>query len=404
MIPSLRESFNREFTPEKYQQFLHSVYSAYNHRPPFRIAETPVFIPNLLNKRIAEACKEINAVICQPDFKAKTQNAIRPPMPFVPGEDDHTQFLQMDFGICRDEQGELTPQLIEIQGFPSLYFFQDLLAKSYRENYGIPENYSSYHNGITPEAYIQLLKAEIVGDNDPRTVVLLEIEPEKQATAIDFWGTAAHLGIKVLCISKVIKKGKDLFYEDESGKTIPIKRIYNRVIFDELDQRNDIHRGFSFTDELNVEWVGHPNWFFRISKYTLPLLHSSYVPRSYYLSQLEDYPYDLENYVLKPLYSFAGAGVKLNVTRADLDGIKDRENFLLQRKVVYDPCIKTPGEPAKCEIRMLMLWKKGDTKARTVNNLMRLSKGEMIGVRFNKDKDFVGASIGFAEGGLASAD
>ncbi|MEZ4773775.1 MAG: hypothetical protein R3D00_11380 [Bacteroidia bacterium] len=404
MITSLREQFNRDFTQEKYQGFLDSVYSAYQHKPPFRIAETPVFIPNLLKERLADAIEDINAVICNPRFKDMTKDAIRPPMEIVPGEDAHTQFLQMDFGICRDENGDLTPQLIEIQGFPSLYFFQDLLAKSYRQHFAIPDNYSSYHSSLTPESYIQLLKEEIVGDQDPRTVVLLEVEPEKQATAIDFWGTQAHLGIKVLCISKLKKRGKNLYYLDEKGKEIPVNRIYNRVIFDELDQRTDIQREFSFSEEINAEWVGHPNWFFRISKYTLPLFHSPYVPRSFYLDQLDAYPSDLENYVLKPLYSFAGSGVNLHVTASTLDSIKDRRNYLLQRKVTYDPCIKTPGEPAKCEIRMLMVWKKGEPKARTVNNLMRLSKGEMIGVRYNKDKDFVGASIGFFEGGVSSKD
>ncbi|MEZ4829344.1 MAG: hypothetical protein R3C61_24105 [Bacteroidia bacterium] len=404
MIPSLRESFNREFSQEKYQQFLQTVYNTYNYRPPFRIAETPVFIPNDLKEKLADAIADINDVICRPDFKELTRNAIRPPMELVPNEDAHTQFLQMDFGICRDENGDLTPQLIEIQGFPSLYFFQDLLAKSYRQHYSIPDNFSSYHAGLSPESYIQLLKEAIVGDSDPRTVVLLEIEPEKQATAIDFWATEAHLGIKVLCVTKVKKRGKNLYYIDDNGKEVPILKIYHRVIFDELDQRKDLKLEFSFHEEINAQWVGHPNWFFRISKFTLPLFQSPYVPSSYYLEQLDQYPDDLENYVLKPLYSFAGSGVKLHITAAELDAIKDRQNFLLQRKVTYDPCIHTPGEPAKCEIRMLMLWKKGEPRAHTVNNLMRLSKGEMIGVRYNKDKDFVGASIGYFDGGLISRD
>ena len=247
------------------------------------------------------------------------------------------------------------------------------------------------------EEYIEMLRNIIVGDNNPENVVLLEIEPEKQTTYIDFKGAEEHLGIKVLCISKLIKHGKKLFYENEEGKEVPIYKIYNRVIFDELAQRDDITRQFYFTDEVDVEWVGHPNWFFRISKYTMPLLKNKYVPESLYLDRLDQYPEDLGNYVLKPLYSFAGSGVKLNITPQELDQIVDRENYILQKKVKYEPVVSTPNDPAKCEIRMLMLWDKGQKEARIVNNLVRLSKGEMIGVRYNKDRDWVGASVGFFE-------
>lgn len=396
MISELRQKYNQAFTQAKYQAFLDSITGTFQHRPPFRIAETPIFVPNQLKQRLQEACDEINAVICQPDFKALTQHAIKHPSLQVPGEDYHTRFLQMDFGICLDENGEPTPRLIEIQGFPSLYFFQDLLAQRFREHFHIPDRFSSHLSGKSSEAYIQMLREIIVGDNDPKEVVLLEVEPEKQATCIDFLGAAHHLGIKVLCISQLKKRGKNLYYL-ESGREIPIRKIYNRVIFDELIQRNDIQREFSFRDEVNVEWVGHPNWFFRISKYTLPLLKSQYVPESLYLDQLNGYPVDLENYVLKPLYSFAGSGVKLNINAQELDAIKDRENYILQRKVKYEPIICSPNEKVKCEIRMLLLWEQGQTRARIVNNLVRLSKGEMIGVKFNKDKDWVGASVGFFE-------
>ncbi|HKL03098.1 MAG TPA: hypothetical protein VJ911_05460, partial [Cryomorphaceae bacterium] len=168
-----------------------------------------------------------------------------------------------------------------------------------------------------------------------------------------------------------------------------------RVIFDELDQRPDLKREFYFKDEVDVEWVGHPNWFFRISKYTMPLFESRYVPQCHYLSDLDEYPKDLENYVLKPLYSFAGSGVKLSITERDLDEITERENFIIQRKVNYEPVIDTPSGKAKMEIRMLMLWEQGKSEVQIVNNLVRISKGEMIGVRYNKDKDWVGASVAF---------
>lgn len=395
MISEHRKQFNQEFKQETYQKFLKSIHDTYNHTPPFRISETPVFIPNLLKDRLIEACEEINSVICQPNFREITRDAIKHPSLHVPKEDYHTRFLQMDFGVCLDENGDYTPQLIEIQGFPSLYFFQDLLARNFREHFQIPDRFTSHMSGMTSKEYFDLLREIIVGDCDPKQVVLLEVEPEKQTTYIDFLGAEEKLGIKVLCISKMKKRGKQLFYLGEDGQEIHIKRIFNRVIFDELDQRDDLEREFYFKDDVDVEWVGHPNWFFRISKYTLPLLKSKYVPESLYLEGLDPLPADLENYVLKPLYSFAGSGVKLHVTQEELDAINDKENYILQRKVKYEPCIETPSGPTKCEIRLLMLWNKGETRARIVNNLVRMSKGEMIGVKYNKDKDWIGASVGF---------
>ncbi len=395
MIKSIREAYNQSFTQEKYQQFLDGIAATHNHRPPFRIAETPIFIPNPLKEKLIQACEDINATICQPNFKELTKEAIKHPSLQVPNEDYHTLFLQMDFGICKNEKGEPYPQLIEIQGFPSLYFFQDMLSKAYKQHFDIPDNLSVHLNGYTTASYIELLQKVIVGDHDPKNVVLLELEPEKQATYIDFLATQHHLGIKVLCISKLKKEGKKLYYLDESGNKVAVEKIYNRVIFDELNQRTDIQREFYFRDEVDVEWVGHPNWFFRISKYTMPLLNSPYVPKSYYLHTLEQYPTDLEKYVLKPLYSFAGSGVQLDIDKAMLDDIKDPENYILQEKVNYEPVVQTPNEPVKCEIRMLMIWDKAAGKPIIVNNLVRLSKGKMIGVRYNKDKDWVGASVGF---------
>jgi hypothetical protein len=263
------------------------------------------------------------------------------------------------------------------------------------KHFDIPEGYTVHFEDLDSKAYIELLRKEIVGDFNPENVVLLEVEPEKQVTYIDFLGAQHHLGIKVLCISKLIKRGKSLFYLNEEGREVPIQRIYNRVIFDELAHRTDLKREFHFKDDVDVEWVGHPNWFFRISKYTMPLLHSKYVPECHYLSDLDPFPDDLENYVLKPLYSFAGSGVMLNVTREHLEKIEEKDNFILQRKVAYEPVIETPTGPAKCEIRIMMIWEKGSPKIRLVNNLVRISKGEMIGVRYNRDRDWVGASVGF---------
>lgn len=395
MIKEIREKYNASFTQEKYEAFKKYINAEWGHECHFRIAETPIFIPVALKSQLLEACTEINKVITQTNFKELTKDAIKHPSLQVPNEDYHTRFLQMDFGICQDENGDLIPQLIEVQGFPSLYFFQDLLYQAYSKFFDIPEGFTVHFDNMDSKEYIELLRKIIVGDQDPKNVVLLEIEPEKQVTSIDFYGAQHHLGIKVLCISDLKKRGKSLFYLDENGAEVPIKRIYNRVIFDELSQREDLKREFYFKDEVDVEWIGHPNWFFRISKYTMPLFKSKYVPECHYLSDLETYPEDLENYVLKPLYSFAGSGVKLNITKTDLEEITDPENFILQKKVVYQPIIETPTGNAKCEIRMLMLWESDKDEVRIVNNLVRISKGEMVGVRYNKDKDWVGGSVAF---------
>ncbi len=392
----LRQAYNAAWTPEKYEAFKADVNSAFGDPAKFRLCETPVFISNDLKKQLLEACDEINNVIAAPGFKDKTDTAFKNPSVVVPNEDEHTLFLQMDFGICEDGNGGLIPQLIEIQGFPTLYFFQDLLYHSFRKHYGLSDDLTVYFRGLDSPSYIELLRKAIVGNEDPSQVVLLEIEPEKQATSIDFYGTEKYLGIKVLCLSKLRKRGRTLYYIDAHDKEVVVKRIYNRIIFDELEKRPDILSEFSFQDEVDVHWVGHPNWFYRISKHTMPLFSGKYVPECHFLSDVVEYPADLENYVLKPLYSFAGTGVRLHITAADLDAItENRDAFILQRKVTYAPVIDTPTGPAKFEIRMLMLWEEGSPRAQIVNNLIRVSKGEMVGVRYNKDKDWVGASVGF---------
>lgn len=397
MIKHIREAYNRSFSEEKYQNFLKGIEDKYQYKPLFRVAETPFFIPKILKNRLLEACDLINEVVIRPDLKQITQAALYDESLIVPNEDEHTTFLQMDFGICLDENGDPFPQLIEIQGFPSVYFFQDMLAQTFRQYFDIPDNLTCFFQDIGSEEYKNLMADIIVGDTEPKHVIILEIEPEKQTTYIDLLSTSVELGIPVVCVTEVLKSGKELFYKDKQGQLVKIKKIYNRVIFDELHQRTDLKLEFSFTDELDVEWIGHPNWFYRISKFMMPFLNNKYVPQTYFLHELEEIPSDLENYVLKPLFSFAGAGVIIDVTKADIEKIEDKKNYILQKKVKYEAVIVSPNDPVKVEIRMLMLWPKSAEKAYIVNNLARLSKGKMIGVKYNKDKDWVGGSVGFFE-------
>ena len=393
MLPLLRQDFNAAFTPEKYQAFLDHLDGLYNYKPTFRIGETPIFVSDDFRNKLIRACEDINDVLCRPDFKANTEGSLKPEYR-VPNEDAHPTFLVVDFGVC-EENGQLVPKLIELQGFPSLYFFQHDLAECYKAGFDVPKHMTPLFSGLDTEGYVQLMREVIVGNSKPENVVLLEVEPEKQNTQIDFYSTVNYLKIKVLCLTKVIKVGRQLFYKNEKDENIRIEKIYNRVIFDELDRRPDLTFGFHFSEDLDVQWIGHPNWFFRISKYTLPFLKSEFVPKTYFLNDIDPTTLDLTKYVLKPLFSFSGQGVKINVTLEDVAAVEDKSNYILQEKVQYAPILETPTGPAKVEIRMLLVWKKEWERPLLVNNLVRLSKGEMIGVRYNKDKDWVGASVGF---------
>jgi hypothetical protein len=397
MIPRIRKSYNQSFSSEKYNALLQDLQSGHPGAIEFRIAETPVFVNRDFKEKIISACEAIVDVIAAPDFKSLTERAI-PGNEYVPAENEHTHFIAFDFGICENAAGELEPQLIEMQGFPTLFAFQVLYDEAVRKQYHIPEGYSNYLNGFDRASYILLLKEIIVGQNNPEEVVLLEILPHQQKTKIDFYCTTDYIGIPVVCLTELIQEGKQLFYRRD-GQKIRIKRIYNRVISDDLQQQDESIRkkGKIFQEELDVEWITHPNWFYRISKFTLPFIHHPYVPETFFLNELKTIPSDLENYVLKPLFSFAGQGVVIDVTTGDIERIKDPENWILQRKVNYAAVIETPDEPAKAELRIFYFWKEGAARPVPVNNLARLSKGKMIGVRYNQDKTWVGGSLAYFE-------
>lgn len=397
MIPAIRKAYNEAFTKESYVAFLQELNGVHPGELDFRVAETPIFVPKDFTEKILDACESIVDIIVDPKFKELTKNAI-PKNLQVPGDEAHSHFIAFDFGICINEAGEYEPQLIEMQGFPSLFAYEVLLDDVFRNHFTVPENFSCYLNGYTRETYIQLLKEIIIGNHNPENVVLLEIFPRKQKTRIDFYCTEEYTGIKMVCLTELIKEGKKLYYMNNGKKTV-IKRIYNRVIFDDLQQQTPEvqEKGKIFFEELELEWCPHPNWFYRISKYTLPFIRHPYVPATFFLNEIKKMPADLENYVLKPLFSFAGQGVIIDVTQQDIDNVKDPENWILQRKVKYADVIETPDIPAKAEIRMFYFWKDGEIRPVATNNLGRLSKGKMIGVRYNKDKEWVGGSFTYFE-------
>ena len=395
MISKYRELFNAQFTEKKYQEFKDDIASDFNYLPTFRLAETPFFISRELQSQLIEGCNEVVAFIQKEDFKLLTNKSLELNIK-VPNEDEHTTFLAIDFGIC-EEDGKIIPKLIEVQGFPSLYNYQFTVYEKFKNHYPILKELTPFINDITQQEYLDILEEAICNNHPKENVILLEIEPEKQNTKIDFYYCKRDIGIPIVCVTELIKKGKKLFYKNLTGDEILVKRIYNRVIFDELNLRTDLQLNFSFSDDLDVEWAGHPNWFFRISKFILPLLKGKYFIETTLLSDLKEMPQDLENYVLKPLFSFSGTGVIFHVTKEDIESVVEKELYILQKKVNYLPIVQSPDGKVKAEVRVLCVWKKDDIAPTLLCNLVRLSRGEMIGVKFNKDKDWVGGTLGLFE-------
>lgn len=397
MVSSIRKKYNEEFTQEKYKAFLDELERAYPSQLEFRIAETPVFIDKKFTEKVLAACEHIIDVVTTKEYQKKSEKAI-PPQLLVPNENDFPHFIAFDFGICVNKQNELEPQLIEMQGFPSLFAWQLFFPETHAHHFHQPEGYSPLLQGLSAKEYIDLLKKIIIADANPENVILLELFPQQQKTRIDFACTETYLGIKTVCLTELIQEGKELYYLLE-GKKTRIERIYNRLIFDELlQQPKDIQeKGKLFQQELNVEWIPHPNWFYKLSKFTLPFLDHPYIPETRFLNEVKNLPADLENYVVKPLFSFAGQGVIIDVTPEAVNQINDRENWILQKKVNYAAVIETPDEPAKAELRIFYFWEPGKARPVATNNLARLSKGKMVGVRYNKDKEWVGGSFALFE-------
>src|SRR5882724_3653657 len=391
MIPSYRQSFNAGFTPEKYQRFKRELAARCGMDVPFRVSETPCFFPTALAERLGEDGKAlIRQLVENPEYLVRSERTI--PQRFrVPNEAAHPMFVQVDFGLVRDAAGELQPKLVELQAFPSLYAYQPVLSQTYIDVFGLDSSLRYHLSGLDAASYTRLLRVAIVAGHDPANVVLMEVHPEEQKTLPDFLLTEKLLGIRTVCITKIRKEGRGLSYE-AGGKWIPIRRIYNRAIVDELE-RKGIELPFDFRDDLDVEWAGHPNWYFRISKYSIPYLKHSSVPRTWFLDQMPSVPPDLENFVLKPLYSFAGLGVVIAPSRADIDAIPSskRGEYILQERVNFTPVIETPHGATKAELRIMYIWL---SELTPVLIIVRMGRGLMMGVDHNKNMEWVGSSAG----------
>jgi hypothetical protein len=391
MIPSYRQDFNSRFTPEKYSLMQGEMTSRCGMAVPFALCETPCFFPDELVQRMQEDGEAlIRQLVDSEEYRSHSARAI--PAQFqVPNESPHPMFIQVDFGVVRDADSRLRPKLVELQAFPSLYAYQPVLAQAYIDVFGLDATLRYFLSGLDSRSYWQLLRDAIVAGHDPTNVVLMEVHPEEQKTRPDFLLTEKHLWIQTVCITKIIKQGRRLLYENR-GSLIPIERIYNRTIVDELE-RKGVTPPFDFRDELDVEWAGHPNWYFRISKYSIPYLKHPSVPRTLFLDRLSEAPADLQNYVLKPLYSFAGLGVIIAPSRNDIDAIpaSKRGDYILQERLNFTPVVDTPFGETKVELRIMYVWLDGG-KLTPVLTIARMGRGTMMGVDQNKNMQWVGSS------------
>jgi hypothetical protein len=399
MIPSYRHSFNAAFTPDKYDRLRREMTARCGMDVPFALCETPCFFPAALVSRLGEDGKAlIRQLVDNPEYRARSEASI--PAQFrVPNEAPHPMFIQVDFGLvrenARDAAGELQPKLVELQAFPTLYAYQPVLSQAYIDVFGLDPKLRYYLDGLNAETYKQLLGEAIVAGHDPKNVVLMEVHPEEQKTRPDFLLTEKMFGIRTVCITKIRKQGRRLFYE-ENGQQVPIERIYNRAIVDELE-RKGIELPFDFRDDLDVEWAGHPNWYFRISKYSIPYLKHASVPRTWFLNRMPEVPPDLENFVLKPLYSFAGLGVVIAPSRKDIDAIPlaKRGDYILQERLDFTPVVETPHGATKVELRIMYIWL---DELRPVLTIVRMGRGLMMGVDHNKGMAWVGSSAALIAG------
>jgi hypothetical protein len=399
MLEPYRSSFNERFTLGKYAELLRLLEARIGTPIEFRVAETPCFFAPELMERLVRTGIELTAQLLGNKQYMQAAEAAIPEAYRMPGAGLHPHFMTVDFGLVRDAAGELQPKLVEMQAFPSIFGYQTVLGPAYKGVFELDAGLDYLLGGLDDAGYWVVMREVIVGGHDPENVVLLEVEPELQKTLPDFRVHEQRLGIRVVDITKVIKQGKRLFYRNDSNRgLVPIERIYNRAIVDEL-VRKDVQLPFDYREELEVEWAGHPNWYFRISKFSIPHLDHPAVPAAVFLDDWyagegrERLPEDRSRWVLKPLYSFAGKGIQFEPTEADLAAVPaaERHEYLLQERVRFEPVIQTPEGMTQAEIRILYAWP--DEGAMTpMTSLVRMGRGLMMGVDHNRDRTWVGGS------------
>lgn len=393
MILTLRRSFNASWTEARYRDLVARLEMRTGATLEFPISETPCFFPRTLMSSLAATGLElIHQILGSADAMAAAEAAV-PERFRGSGAEALPTFVQVDFGLVRGPDGEIAPKLVELQAFASLYGFQLAVAEAYRDAFELPASLGIYLDDLDAQEYYSLAAAAIVGDNDPAEVVLMEIEPRRQKTWPDFVVTEQLWGVRAVDISEVKREGRRLYYRRD-GRVTQIKRIYNRVIPDELERRR-IQLPFGYGDDLEVQWAGHPAWYFRLSKFSIPWLHHPSVPETQFLHGLEILPVDRERYLLKPLFSFAGGGIVFAPTDAQIAAIPhgERRHYILQERIAFEPVIDTPEGWTQAEIRFMYV--RSGATLRPVLPLVRMGRGRMMGVDHNRGLRWVGASAAF---------
>jgi hypothetical protein len=403
MDPRFRIPFNQQITPELYDWYQREFASRLQCRFEFRLAESPVFLPDDFKSRVVESAQAVVNQLSDPARLEKMKRAI-PKQWNVPGMDRLPNFTQVDFAVVRAADGSLVPKLIELQGFPSLTAMQivqrDVWADTLEKMNGLGGPWSCWFSGYDRAGFLDLARRTIAGDHDPQEVILMDLDPPSQKTYPDFAATKLLFGVDAVDPTSLTKRGAQLFRRRGDGAEVRVKRIYNRVVFDEL-LKTGLEVPFDYRQGLDVEWAPHPNWYWTWSKYSLPFLDHPSVPRARFLSDVDRLPSNLSTrYVLKPLFSFAGGGVNVEPTAADIDAIPaaERSSWCLQEKIQYEPALEAAdgGVGVKVEIRMMFLRPDEEPRPILAQNLIRLSRGKMLGVDFNKEFTWVGSSVGLS--------
>jgi hypothetical protein len=393
VISSLRQEFNRNWSEQRYEEFQRRLRDRVGLPIEFPVSETPCFLPQALVHELSATGIELTHQALAGEA-AKAAEGVIPARFRGPHQGDVPIFVQVDFGLVRNSAGAIEPKLVELQAFASLYAFQLPLADAYRATFGIDISLQTHLDGLTREKYLAIARQAIVGEHDPNEVVLMEIEPQRQKTRPDFEMTEKLWGVRAIDTNDVVVNGRQLSYRRD-GTVTRIRRVYNRVIPDELEQKG-VALPFDYRDDLDVEWAGHPSWFFRVSKFSIPWLQHKSVPRTWFLSEVEDLPLPREQLLLKPLFSFAGGGIVFAPSDEQLQAVppEKRDQYILQERVTFEPVIATPHGATQVEIRIMYLW---TDRLRPVLPLLRMGRGKMMGVDHNKGLRWVGASAAFIE-------
>ncbi len=398
MIKDLREEYLAHFTDRKWQLFMKRLNNRFGVPINFAVNQSPLFVPLTIQSACEAAAVEFTIQLHDPAYLAKSDAALRPEIT-VPNQPDHASFTSVDFALTLGEGGTIVPKLIELQGFPSLMGYQLLFAEMLQEHFGLPDSLTPINGRINRRRYLSLLRETILGGHECDEVVLMELDPWNQKTSPDFAAIRELLGIRIVDVRDVIKDGRTLHFRDEEGELRQIRRIFNRTIVDEVERR-EVSLPFEWNDDLDVEWAGHPNWFFRLSKYSLPFLEHPLVPPSRFLVDYDRWPQNLDTYVLKPLYSFAGTGVIVGPTSSDLDAIPEahRNQYILQERVPFEGVIDTPTGLIRAELRIMLVWPPEAERPTPIMSLVRTGRGDKMGVDESKGivvDGWVGATCAF---------